>query len=215
MSIKKPTKAQLIKHLNTLSATKLADDYAYITSSDLDRALWWAKDKEYRPKITEKLADTILVSWNAKNLQMYLSDIGFKTKNILKPKTMSTKKTPKRTTAKKLCSSVIVREGLKKDGSLKKGYRYAEGGKIVKAKPVKKVLAKKKVVKTDKYIYNVVFQTKKPAGKWTDRKTFKTDSTFELGDSNDRIRIDTLRREYKSDLPTYETRTIKRKVLKK
>lgn len=57
---------------------------------------------------------------------------------------MSTRKPAKRTTAKKLCSSVIVREGLKKDGSLKKGYRYAEGGKIVKAKPVKKVAAKKK-----------------------------------------------------------------------
>lgn len=57
---------------------------------------------------------------------------------------MSTKKTPaKRTSAKKLCSSIIVRDGLKKDGTLKKGYRYAEGGKIVKAKPVKKAAATK------------------------------------------------------------------------
>lgn len=57
---------------------------------------------------------------------------------------MSTKKAPKRTSARKLCSSVIVKEGLKKDGTLKKGYHYAAGGKIVKAKPVKKVAAKKK-----------------------------------------------------------------------
>lgn len=61
---------------------------------------------------------------------------------------MSTKKTTKRTTAKKLCSSIIVKEGLKKDGTLKKGYRYAEGGKIVKAKPVKKVAVAKPKKKT-------------------------------------------------------------------
>ncbi len=40
-------------------------------------------------------------------------------------------------TAKKLCSSVIVKEGLKKDGTLKKGYKYKAGGKIVKASPKK------------------------------------------------------------------------------
>lgn len=50
----------------------------------------------------------------------------------------------KRTTAKKLCSSVIKREGVKTDGTLKKGYKYAKGGKVVKATPVKSV--KKKVV---------------------------------------------------------------------
>lgn len=48
------------------------------------------------------------------------------------------KKTPvkrkKTVTAKKLCSSIIVKDGLKKDGTLKKGYKYAKGGKIVKAK---------------------------------------------------------------------------------
>lgn len=36
--------------------------------------------------------------------------------------------------ARSLCSKVIVKDGLKKDGSLKKGYRYVAGGKIVKAK---------------------------------------------------------------------------------
>ena len=40
----------------------------------------------------------------------------------------------KRISAKKLCSSVIKREGVKKDGTLKKGYKYAKGGKIVKTK---------------------------------------------------------------------------------
>lgn len=40
----------------------------------------------------------------------------------------------KRILAKKLCSSVIKREAVKRDGTLKKGYRYTKGGRIVKAK---------------------------------------------------------------------------------
>ncbi|MFD2890867.1 hypothetical protein ACFS5J_02440 [Flavobacterium chuncheonense] len=40
----------------------------------------------------------------------------------------------KRISAKKLCSGVIKREGVKRDGTLKKGFRYAKGGRIVKAK---------------------------------------------------------------------------------
>ena len=40
-------------------------------------------------------------------------------------------------TAKKLCSRVIAREGVKKDGTLKKGYRYVKGGRVVKAKAKK------------------------------------------------------------------------------
>lgn len=55
---------------------------------------------------------------------------------------------PKRktaTTAKKLCSKVIKREGVKGDGTLKKGYKYVKGGKVVKAKPAaKKPVAKRK-----------------------------------------------------------------------
>jgi hypothetical protein len=47
------------------------------------------------------------------------------------------KKGKKRISAKRLCSSVIKREGLKKDGTLKKGYRYVKGGKVVKAKAKK------------------------------------------------------------------------------
>lgn len=40
----------------------------------------------------------------------------------------------KNQSARSLCSSVIQKEGLKKDGTLKKGFRYKAGGKIVKAK---------------------------------------------------------------------------------
>ncbi|WP_309612679.1 hypothetical protein [Flavobacterium sp.] len=50
-------------------------------------------------------------------------------------KTKTKKK--KSITAKKMCSRVIQREGVKRDGTLKKGFRYAKGGKIVKAKPKK------------------------------------------------------------------------------
>lgn len=60
--------------------------------------------------------------------------------------TPAKKPVKKRTiTAKKLCSKVIRREGLKLDGTLKKGYRYSPGGRIVKTKPpVKKKVVKKK-----------------------------------------------------------------------
>ncbi|WP_395043173.1 hypothetical protein [Flavobacterium sp.] len=50
---------------------------------------------------------------------------------------MATAKKKSGMTAKKLCSSVIVKDGLKKDGTLKKGFKYAKGGKIVKAKAKK------------------------------------------------------------------------------
>lgn len=61
--------------------------------------------------------------------------------------------TKKRTiTARKLCSQVIRREGLKVDGTLKKGYHYTPGGKVVKAKPAskKKAPAKKKTTSKKK-----------------------------------------------------------------
>lgn len=50
-------------------------------------------------------------------------------------KTKTKKK--KSISAKKMCSRVIVREGVKKDGTLKKGYRYVKGGRVVKAKAKK------------------------------------------------------------------------------
>ncbi|WP_395074541.1 hypothetical protein [Flavobacterium sp.] len=43
----------------------------------------------------------------------------------------------KRISATKLCSSVIVRDGVKRNGTLKKGYRYVKGGRVVKAKAKK------------------------------------------------------------------------------
>lgn len=50
---------------------------------------------------------------------------------------MPTKKTTtrkKKTTLKKVCRKVIKTEGVKADGTLKKGYRYLKGGRVVKAK---------------------------------------------------------------------------------
>lgn len=49
----------------------------------------------------------------------------------------------KRVSAKKMCRTVIKVEGVKTDGTLKKGYKYAKGGKVVKV-VVKKVAVKKR-----------------------------------------------------------------------
>ena len=40
----------------------------------------------------------------------------------------------KKISAKKMCSRVVRREGVKIDGTLKKGYKYVKGGRVVKAK---------------------------------------------------------------------------------
>ncbi|MBS7231735.1 hypothetical protein KHA90_11925 [Flavobacterium psychroterrae] len=47
---------------------------------------------------------------------------------------------------KKLCSSVVKATGLKTDGTLKKGFKYVKGGKIVKT-TAKKAIVKTKVAK--------------------------------------------------------------------
>jgi hypothetical protein len=67
---------------------------------------------------------------------------------------MAVKKKPTVKGLKKVCSSVIKGTGLKSDGTLKKGFKYMKGGKIVKvkatvtkAKPAKKKTVKKKAVK--------------------------------------------------------------------
>lgn len=61
---------------------------------------------------------------------------------------MTTKKTPTKTTKKasvtKACRALIRQEGVKLDGTLKKGYKYQKGGKVVKAKAKPKAPAKKK-----------------------------------------------------------------------
>ena len=51
--------------------------------------------------------------------------------------------------ARKYCSKVIHKTGIGADGRLKKGYKYAPGGRIVKVKPAakKKPTAKKKPAK--------------------------------------------------------------------
>jgi len=55
---------------------------------------------------------------------------------------MAIAKTPakkkKVSAAKKFCSGIIRKEGLGADRKLKPGYRYLDGGKIVKAKPAAK-----------------------------------------------------------------------------
>ena len=47
---------------------------------------------------------------------------------------------------KKVCARVVKAIGLKVDGTLKKGYKYIKGGKVVKVVPKKKPV-KKRVVK--------------------------------------------------------------------
>ncbi|MDL2143580.1 hypothetical protein QQY79_13700 [Flavobacterium tructae] len=56
---------------------------------------------------------------------------------------------------KKVCSGVLKATGLKTDGTLKKGFKYIKGGKIVKMaakKPIvkKKTAPKKKTKRTVK-----------------------------------------------------------------
>lgn len=52
---------------------------------------------------------------------------------------------------KKLCSSVVKATGIKTDGTLKKGFKYMKGGKIVKTTAKKEIFkkkgAKKKTIK--------------------------------------------------------------------
>jgi hypothetical protein len=69
-----------------------------------------------------------------------------KSKSKINKSIMATKK-PTVRGLKKVCSHVVKATGLKVDGTLKKGYKYATGGKIVKVAPAKKPVAKKKVVK--------------------------------------------------------------------
>jgi hypothetical protein len=48
---------------------------------------------------------------------------------------------------KKVCARVVKATGLKVDGTLKKGYKYIKGGKIVKVIEKKKTVKKKPVKK--------------------------------------------------------------------
>ena len=55
---------------------------------------------------------------------------------------MSAKKSPRG--IKKVCASVVKAEGLKADGTLRKGHRYLKGGKIVKVKKATSTTKKRK-----------------------------------------------------------------------
>jgi hypothetical protein len=72
---------------------------------------------------------------------------------------------------KTLCSHVVKATGLKVDGTLKKGFKYIKGGKVVKTTPTpskaKKVCAKKPVAKKKTVV------KKKPAAKKPTAKTKK------------------------------------------
>lgn len=81
-----------------------------------------------------------------------LIDLADKSKNELRKKIETMKnqglKKPTVKGLKTVCSHVVKATGLKVDGTLKKGFKYITGGKIVKvAAATKKPIAKKKVVK--------------------------------------------------------------------
>jgi hypothetical protein len=71
-----PTEKEIIKHLSTLSNSRLANDAAYILSGDLDRIEARIEDsKEYRIETEKELAKTIVAS---EHIKTYLKEIGFK-----------------------------------------------------------------------------------------------------------------------------------------
>ncbi|PWA09508.1 hypothetical protein [Flavobacterium laiguense] len=76
---------------------------------------------------------------------------------------------------KTLCSHVVKATGLKVDGTLKKGFKYIKGGKVVKTTPTpsktKKVCAKKTVAKKPATKKNVA--KKNPVAKKSIAKTKK------------------------------------------
>jgi hypothetical protein len=76
---------------------------------------------------------------------------------------------------KTLCSHVVKATGLKVDGTLKKGFKYIKGGKVVKTTPTpsktKKVCAKKPVAK--KPAKKKTVAKKKPVAKKSTAKSKK------------------------------------------
>ncbi|WP_199250877.1 hypothetical protein [Flavobacterium sp. I-STPA6A] len=76
---------------------------------------------------------------------------------------------------KTLCSNVVKATGLKVDGTLKKGFKYIKGGKVVKTTPTpnktKKVCAKKPVTKQP--AVKKIVAKKKPVAKKLTAKTKK------------------------------------------
>lgn len=82
-----------------------------------------------------------------------LIDLADQSKNELKTKIETMKKglgKPAVRGLKKVCARVVKATGLKVDGTLKKGYKYIKGGKVVKVVPKKKPVKKRAVKKVVK-----------------------------------------------------------------
>ena len=112
-----------------------------------------------------------------------LIDLADESKNELKKKITIMKnqglKKPSVRGLKTVCSQVLKATGLRVDGTLKKGYKYVAGGKIVKtsATPCKaKKVCAKKIVAKKKPVAKKVAPKRKPVIKKTvtKKKTAKT-----------------------------------------
>lgn len=94
--------------------------------------------KEYRSKQKDNSQAAYKKQWYLMLVRLYLNDeISAYTlqKYQTKPPVISnTKKRKTMKRRKKSCSNRVKCEGIKRDGTLKKGYRYAKGGRVVKAK---------------------------------------------------------------------------------
>jgi hypothetical protein len=66
----------------------------------------------------------------------------------------------------------------------------------------------------NKYIHQVVFQSKAPNKKWEDVKIFKSNSDFILPPI-EKMEIERMKREYEQDLIHFKTRTVNRIILNK
>lgn len=62
-----------------------------------------------------------------------------------KPGTPAKRKTTKKASVKKACRKLVTPTGVKADGTLKPGYKYLKGGRVVKAKA--KTASKRKTTK--------------------------------------------------------------------
>lgn len=110
-----------------------------------------------RKKIQETIRFLKVKSWDSSKseVEKYRKEIHSLQdkldKDNLKAKTMKNQglKKPSVRGLKTVCSHVVKATGLKVNGTLKKGFKYAKGGKIVKTAvtATKKPVIKKKVVK--------------------------------------------------------------------
>jgi hypothetical protein len=164
------TKSSIIKHLNKQSKNRFANDFAYITSSDVDKIVGRIQDKEIRKQHTEYLAKHILAS---EHKDAYLKEINYKsTKKTMakKKKNINKMKKPLNSESKylKLAKSKSLNEnelnGLlryinnKDDGSVYKAFN--DNKAIYDRIGIK--LSKEQVTKGFKWLKNLGFT---PTGK--------------------------------------------------